>query len=348
MNAPRASRSSASPTTSSLEVVAGHDLDLDLVAHQRHESLEDGLAGGERLGRGLRGLDLLALHGQRGARRGHLGPARAGVSAAVRRSPRAPAAARRRRGGAALPCGRGRTGRSGRPARRSRPQWGRLPCLGRRSGSRGGRSDGGRAAAVVAAAVRGRAPVAVGGARQRRGRGRLAARRGTAQRGAGRGHDAGRLGAHAQHAPAAGGQDLEVEVVEAGHAEGFARGAQGLFDALAGELLVIAHRRLPRRLVRPRLLAGRTVPAAASRGSRSLAGLGAAETGRAGAGMGDTEARRVAHGERGRPAEEREERAPPNGQILLHDREDRGHDPVDEEAGRQERAVDDREQQARS
>ncbi|OGO56155.1 MAG: hypothetical protein A2V84_13395 [Chloroflexi bacterium RBG_16_70_13] len=76
--------------------------------------------------------------------------------------------------------------------------------------------------------------------RQRSGRSRLALRGGAAKLGAGRGEDPGRLGAHAQHAPAAGREDLEVEVVEAG-AEGLAGESEGLLDGLAGELSVGAH-----------------------------------------------------------------------------------------------------------
>src|SRR5258705_7850932 len=56
----------------------------------------------------------------------------------------------------------------------------------------------------------------------------------------------------------------------------------------------------------------------------------------------DREPWRVVHGEPGRPAEDREHGAPAHDQILLDDPEDRGHDPVDEQAGGQEPAVDDR------
>ena len=77
----------------------------------------------------------------------------------------------------------------------------------------------------------------MGGRRQRNlGRG-LALGRGAAESGSGSGQDAGGLGAHAQHAPAARGQDLEVELVEA-DAELVAGAAQGLLDGLAGELAV--------------------------------------------------------------------------------------------------------------
>ena len=98
--------------------------------------------------------------------------------------------------------------------------------------------------------------------RRWRGGGRVAARRRSAKRRARRRDDAGRLGAHAQHAPAAGGQDLEVEIIEAADPEGLAGGSDGLLDRPSSELLVLAHRRLPRRLLRP--FAGLMVPAALS------------------------------------------------------------------------------------
>ena len=94
--------------------------------------------------------------------------------------------------------------------------------------------------------------------------GRLTPRCRATQRRARRGDDPRGLGAHAQHAPAARGQYLEVELVEAGDVERLARHAQCLLDGLACEFLVFAHRRLPRRLVRPRWRAGLMVPAARS------------------------------------------------------------------------------------
>src|SRR2546426_598441 len=57
-------------------------------------------------------------------------------------------------------------------------------------------------------------------------------------------------------------------------------------------------------------------------------------------GMRNREARLVVEGERGCPSEQREERPEAHDEVLLHDRKDRGHDPVDEQAGRQERSVD--------
>src|SRR6185503_8602917 len=72
----------------------------------------------------------------------------------------------------------------------------------------------------------------------------------------------GRLGTHAEHAAAARGEDLKIEIVHP-HAELLAGGAEGLFDGLSGELAIDTHgqRRLPRRPCRPRWL-GRTVAAA--------------------------------------------------------------------------------------
>jgi hypothetical protein len=55
-----------------------------------------------------------------------------------------------------------------------------------------------------------------------------------------RGNDSGRLGAHAENAPTAGGEDLEVELVES-DAEGFAGFAERLLDGLAGEFAVGTH-----------------------------------------------------------------------------------------------------------
>src|SRR6185312_10982480 len=106
--------------------------------------------------------------------------------------------------------------------------------------------------------------------------GRLALRGGPAQLGSGRGQDARRLGAHAQDAPAAGCQDLEVEVVEP-DAEGLTGQLQGLLDGLAGEFLVragAAHLRLPRRPCRPRWRIVAFAETVLSRDDRS--GLGAA------------------------------------------------------------------------
>jgi hypothetical protein len=57
------------------------------------------------------------------------------------------------------------------------------------------------------------------------------------QQGARSRQDPGGFGAHAQHAPAAGGQDLEVEFVET-NAELFPSSAQGFLDRLAGEFVI--------------------------------------------------------------------------------------------------------------
>ena len=106
----------------------------------------------------------------------------------------------------------------------------RLGRLDRPAGHGGGHLAGGLASLVAGAAavVAARRPVvparpviarsAVLAGRRRRQRDagrRLTAWRGATERGARRGHDPGRLGAHAQHAARAVGQDLEVEVVEA-------------------------------------------------------------------------------------------------------------------------------------
>ena len=71
--------------------------------------------------------------------------------------------------------------------------------------------------------------------------GRLALWRRSSELGARGGQDSRRLGAHAEDAAAARGEDLEVEVVEA-RVEGLTRLAQRLLDRLAGELSVGAHR----------------------------------------------------------------------------------------------------------
>jgi hypothetical protein len=65
----------------------------------------------------------------------------------------------------------------------------------------------------------------------------LTLRGGATERGARRSEDSGGLGAHAQDAPAARGQDLEIELVEA-HSKFFSGPAQSLFHRFAGELAV--------------------------------------------------------------------------------------------------------------
>jgi hypothetical protein len=68
----------------------------------------------------------------------------------------------------------------------------------------------------------------------------LTLRRGTTEGRAWGGHDPGGLRAHAEDAPAARGQDLEVQIVELGP-KGFARQAKGLLDGLSGEFAVLTH-----------------------------------------------------------------------------------------------------------
>src|SRR3954453_5097207 len=63
-----------------------------------------------------------------------------------------------------------------------------------------------------------------------------------------------------------------------------------------------------------------------------------------GRGEGNGESGSGPGGEAGRPAEDREHPAPAHDEVLLHDGVDRGRYPVDEEAGRQEPAVRDRDQ----
>jgi hypothetical protein len=89
---------------------------------------------------------------------------------------------------------------------------------------------------------------AVHGRRERRSGGGLALWRGTTERRPGRRDDPGWLRAHPQDAPAAGGQDLEVELVKPDR-ELLASVPKGLLDGLAGELTVRTHaqRFLPRR-----------------------------------------------------------------------------------------------------
>jgi hypothetical protein len=77
----------------------------------------------------------------------------------------------------------------------------------------------------------------MGGCRQRNlGRG-FPLRGATTEQGARGGQDAGRLGAHAQDATAAWGQDFEIELVEA-HSEFVTGPAKSLFHRLAGEFAV--------------------------------------------------------------------------------------------------------------
>ena len=162
--------------------------------------------------------------------------ARQAGRAATGRSPLAIVAARPVvRGAAGDRHGVGRRGAGGRRGAAGGHRGGRRAdgrrAVGRRAGRssrRGGRSSPG---SVVAARR---------GGRQRRGGGGLTLGRRSAQRRARRGDDPGGLGAHAEDAPAARRQDLEVEVVEL-RAEGLSGQLERLLDGLAGELLVLAH-----------------------------------------------------------------------------------------------------------
>jgi hypothetical protein len=91
---------------------------------------------------------------------------------------------------------------------------------------------------VSEVAIRTGAIVAVVNRGGERNLGRRFTLRGSAtERRARRGKHPGGLGAHAQDAPAARGQNLEIELVEA-HSEFFSGPAQSLFHRLAGELAV--------------------------------------------------------------------------------------------------------------
>ena len=151
-------------------------------------------------------------------------PSRSGVGACSSR--RGPRSDDRHCGGRGRRGGRRRGGRSSRRGPRST------------IGPRARRGRRGAVGPVVAVAV-GRSSRGVGAGN---GVAAAASRFGAAPPSAdrGRGHDPGGLGAHAEDAPAARGEDLEVEVVEPG-TEGFARLAQRLFDGLAGELAIFAH-----------------------------------------------------------------------------------------------------------
>ena len=72
---------------------------------------------------------------------------------------------------------------------------------------------------------------------QRDAGGGLTTWRSATQRRARRGYDPGWLGAHAEHASSAMGQDLEVKVVQARDPEGRHGLLDGVLDGLAGELL---------------------------------------------------------------------------------------------------------------
>jgi hypothetical protein len=66
---------------------------------------------------------------------------------------------------------------------------------------------------------------------------RLALRSSAAQKRAGSSEDSGGFGAHPKHPAAAGGQDLEVELIET-DAELFSSSAEGFLDRLAGEFVI--------------------------------------------------------------------------------------------------------------
>jgi hypothetical protein len=66
---------------------------------------------------------------------------------------------------------------------------------------------------------------------------RLALGRGTTQQGAGSSKDSGGFGAHPKNPAAAGGQDLEVELIET-DAELLSSSAEGFLDRLPGEFVI--------------------------------------------------------------------------------------------------------------
>ncbi len=237
------------------------DRDRDVKAHVPEQLVEDLAPGGKRFGRGLRGLDLLALDRQVGAAGAHLG-----LLAVAERARGAVAAVARAAVAAIVATS---------VTRRAAGRFGTRRTRATAIAPRAAPPAVVRAIAPVAA-VLARPLSAVGVLawlarwrwRQGGGRGGLAPRRGATQRRTRGSDDAGRLSAHAQHAPAARCQDLEVELIEAACTEGVTRRAQRLLDGLACELLVFAHRRLPRRLVRALWRAGLIVPAARSEAVR--------------------------------------------------------------------------------
>src|SRR5664279_6262555 len=81
---------------------------------------------------------------------------------------------------------------------------------------------------------------------------------------------------------------------------------------------------------------------------RALVGLGKDRVRRSFGRVGDWNGHRepglVGPGECRIPAEEREHPTPADDQVLLAKREQGGHDPVDEQPGRQESAVEDRDE----
>ena len=354
MSAPSASFSSPSATTLSRLVSPVSTSTRTSKPRWRHQLLEDRLAGRERLGRRLGGLELGAFGGQGAAGGGDLGRLAAVRSAAAATGGARVVATRSVRGrGAAGRRGGGRSSRRGGRSRRGPSDAGASvvarPVVAGPVVARAVVAARSAVAAVVAAgprsiacgrSSRGRVVAAVRAAAGGSGTAAAASRFGAAPPSAERGAATIRAGSAPmpEDAPAARGQDLEVEVVEPG-AEGLAGVAQGLLDGLAGELLVCTHVSVVS-LVGPDGPArggGSSVGRASSCRRRSgwphaCSGRVAVASRPGSAGCG----RRRSRG----PAEEREHAAPADDEVLLDDREDRGHDPVDEQAGRQERAVE--------
>jgi hypothetical protein len=245
--------------------LAGVDLDADLEAQVSHELLEDGLAGGERLGRRLGSLELGAFGGKRPTGRRHLGLLGCGQAGGT--TIRARAGGVGARAAVAIPATRAVV-----PAGALVTAWALVTagalvtawCVVPAGATVGSAVVAARAAletpvvaarAVVttrppvgppvrAAVVAAGCPLTVVQLAARRGQRRgcrgVALGGGAAQGGTRRGNDPGRLGTHAENAAAAGRQNLEVQVVEL-RAEGLARLAQRLLDGLAGELPVGTH-----------------------------------------------------------------------------------------------------------
>ncbi len=180
-----------------------------------HQGLEDALAGGERLGRGLRCFEVRALGGEGTACCGDLGRfGRRDVGPATTRTSGAVVVTWGRVARPVITAGAAVV-TAGRPATAV--------------------ITAGAAVAVLARAVvlAGRSVVVARGRRGQWLRGRGIAFRGCTAEGAPwRGDDAGRLRAHPQHATAPGREDLEIEVVELGP-EFVASGFEGLLDGLA-------------------------------------------------------------------------------------------------------------------
>jgi hypothetical protein len=219
----------------------------------RHQVLEDCLAGRERLGRRLRGLEIRALRGQRAACRGHLGRLgcrQVGGATAGRTTASVVAA-----GWAVIATRWAISIRSivpaGRPVAKATvvASWASgvaRPIVAARRAVVTPRWAVAEPAilawSVVARSVLTRSVLTRPGRgrRERDGGGRIALWRGAAQGGPGCGNDPCRLGTHAQDAPAAGGQDLEVEVIELGPKR-LSGEAKRLLDGLSGELAVLTH-----------------------------------------------------------------------------------------------------------